>query len=58
MIKKYDNSTIINCGFDNVDILGYEPQACQSIRFNNKSNSDTNATEQLKICTKEEIDEF
>jgi len=56
-IINFGNSTLEECGFNNVNILCYEPRTCESINFNNDEISDAEAGKEFKKCTSEDINE-
>jgi len=46
--------TIIECNFNNIDLLCYEPNSCKSIYFNNKDYTDAKAINEFKRCNTKE----
>jgi len=58
VIINFANSTVKNCDFNNINIVCYESQTCESIQFKNKIFTDAEAKNELKSCTLEEINKF
>jgi len=57
-IINFGNSTINSCNFSNINVVCYQKHTCESIDYDKKVFSDADAEKYLKICTKEEIDNF
>jgi len=56
-IINFNNSTIQYCGFDDVNILCYEPHTCTSIDYYDRDIYDYEIDKEFKKCTSEDIKE-
>lgn len=50
-IRRFGNSVIDSCRFNDVNVLCYEPRTCKSIRSFGKEFSDADAEKYYKICS-------
>jgi len=49
-MKRFGNSTIINCNFNNINLLCLEPHTCESINYNNTYYTEAEAEKKLNTC--------